>query len=529
MSAQRLGDYELGSLLGSGTMGAVWRARQTGAVEREVAIKRLAVPGDPVQRARLRREAETLAALDHPHIVRILELVPDGEGLAIVMPLAAGGSLADLLADLGGLRPEQLARIAAPVAEALASAHRRGVVHRDVKPSNIVFTADGEPLLTDFGIAWLAGAQRLTAQTGAALGTAGYLDPEVAAGGEPGPAADQYALGVVCWQALAGRMPFAGEGPLAVLRAADLDERPALGEAAPDVPPALAAAVERCIHRDPAARFPDLRAFADAVRAAVPPAAGSGRAGDEPARPDGSAPAPARSAQPAQPPPAASAVARPGAPRGLPAPPAAAADSGTRTFGPRPPCPVEVDEAPARRWLAPALVLAVLAAGLAAGGWWWLSARAGPEPAATEPAGGPAVPEPDCPPPARPEVPDGARLLAGDVDGDGCPSYVLWDGETVEAELDAGEPPVAFRFTGDDPGALTGEEALLLGDWNCDGVDTPAVYTPADGRVHYFDRWPDTPGTLGESRSFRTGILDGAARIVTGDDGCDAVRVADGD
>ena len=148
-----VGDYDLEHQIGAGASGTVWQAHRRGPVARVVALKRLRAGGSTADLARMRREATVLTELDHPHVVRVLEVLHDGDGVAIAMQYAPGGSLADLLAERGRLGPGQVVAVAAPVADALASAHRRGVLHGDVKPANILFTSDGEPLLGDFGVA----------------------------------------------------------------------------------------------------------------------------------------------------------------------------------------------------------------------------------------------------------------------------------------------------------------------------------------------------------------------------------------
>jgi serine/threonine-protein kinase len=260
--------YDLEEALGDGGMGAVYRARQRSSGGRLVALKRVRVPGDPNLLARIRREAEILAALDHPHIVRIYEFVPDGEGIAIAMQYAPGGSLADRLAAQGRLEPASVVAFTVPVGQALASAHRRDVLHRDIKPGNILFTSDDEPLLSDFGIARWKASARLT-QTGVQLGTAEYLDPEVAAGSPPDERSDVYSLGVVCYEALTGVPPYTGSTPLAVLRATDLGSYIPLTDAVPDCPAALAETVERAMARKREDRYPNATEFVAALRRAA--------------------------------------------------------------------------------------------------------------------------------------------------------------------------------------------------------------------------------------------------------------------
>src|SRR5207248_1355814 len=183
--------------------------------------------------------------------------------------------LADRLSRHGRLSPAQVVALASRCADALASAHRRGVLHRDVKPANILFTSDGEPLLSDFGIARWGEASGLTEQ-GMTLGTAGYIDPDVVDGGEPSVRSDVYSLGIVCYEALAGRPPFRGINELAVMKAADRGDFARLVDASPDVPPALAAVVERAMARDSCRRFADAAEFARALRGVRGEPVGSG-------------------------------------------------------------------------------------------------------------------------------------------------------------------------------------------------------------------------------------------------------------
>jgi len=250
----RVGAYELWALIGTGSTGAVWKAYRRRPAPRIVALKRLrAAAGGRADRARLEREAAVLAELDHPHIVRLVEVLDDGEGVAIVMELAAGGSLDAVLAERGRLAPGEVAAVAAPIADALSCAHRRGIVHGDVKAANILFTADGRPLLADFDVARALGHLSGDEITG----TAEYLAPELLDGAPPGRRSDIYSLAVVCYEALTGYPPYAGA----------VHERSA---PVPDLGP-LADTVERAMARDPHHRFASADAFARALRGAVPP------------------------------------------------------------------------------------------------------------------------------------------------------------------------------------------------------------------------------------------------------------------
>lgn len=256
-----LADYTIEREIGRGTMGAVYLARTPGPDSLEVAIKRVPTFGSAEDRERLRREAETMAQLDHPNVMAVLDVLDDGEGIALVMPYAQNGNLTKRLA-LGVLSPQSTKAVIIPIGEALASAHDRAILHRDVKPSNIVFTTDDMPLLADFGIARNAAQANLT-RTDLAIGTAGYLDPDQADGAEPGPLADQYALGVVAYECLTGASPFAAPTPIGVLRNADRGTFPPLDRAAFGP---LADVIERSFTRNPADRFPTMWDFVSALR-----------------------------------------------------------------------------------------------------------------------------------------------------------------------------------------------------------------------------------------------------------------------
>ncbi len=250
-----VGDYELWARIGTGATSAVWKAYRRGAPARIVAVKRLRSPraAGRAGRRRLRLEAAVLGGLDHPHVVRLVDVVDDGGGVALVMELAPGGSLEALLAERGQLTPGEVVAVAAPIADALAAAHRRGIVHGDVKAANILFGADGRSLLADFDVArsaWCTAGDEI-------VGTAEYLAPELLVGEPPDRRSDVYALGVVCYEALAGYVPFAAatSGHAAPV--------PGLGP--------LAEPIERAMARDPRHRFASAEAFAWALRAAVPP------------------------------------------------------------------------------------------------------------------------------------------------------------------------------------------------------------------------------------------------------------------
>jgi eukaryotic-like serine/threonine-protein kinase len=265
------GRYRVGALLAAGGMGEVWAARDL-LLDRPVAVKVLggALAGDGRAAERLRREARAAGRLDHPNIARVLDLGEQDGRPYLVMELLEGESLAARIDRAGPMAPAEAARVVAAVADALQAAHAAGVVHRDVKPGNVFLTSAGGVKVLDFGIAAAAGQTDLT--TGDLLGTAAYLAPERALGRPATPAADLYSLGVVLYELLAGRRPFQG-GSDVELAMAQVNARPApLALVAPATPPALAAACEHALAKDPAARPPSAAAFARLLRAPAPAA-----------------------------------------------------------------------------------------------------------------------------------------------------------------------------------------------------------------------------------------------------------------
>ncbi|MCU1591745.1 MAG: Serine/threonine protein kinase, partial [Frankiales bacterium] len=237
--------YDVQALIGFGATGEVWRARElsTGA---DVALKRLRPGADPAAVLALRREASVLRALDTPYVVRLRAVLGEGEDTVLVLDLAVGGSLAALLTRRGTLDPSEVVTIAGPLAQALAAAHGCGLVHGDVTPSNVLFTADGMPLLADLGLARLAGESLATVD-----GTAEYVDPAVAAGGRPDAASDVWALAAVCHHMLSGCAPHDGDSADDVLDAARAGARAPLGLLAPSAPRPLVAAIEQALQADP--------------------------------------------------------------------------------------------------------------------------------------------------------------------------------------------------------------------------------------------------------------------------------------
>jgi serine/threonine protein kinase len=299
MSGRQVGGrYRLTSPLGEGGMATLWRAvdEQLG---REVAVKLLRpqYSADPGFAARFKQEARAAASLSHPNIVSVHDYGtdPDGETQFIVMQLVEGQNLADILHHRGHLSIDDSVRVAVGVAAALEAAHRRGIVHRDVKPGNILITDDGDVKVTDFGIARAVSEASMTV-TGTTLGSVHYFSPEQARGDEVTGRSDVYSLGIVLYEMLTGRRPFEGDSAagVALKRLTEPPPRPMVD--GQPLPPGLEAILRRALEREPERRFPDAGSFAEALRAWHR---------DRDARPPAQAPAAAAAAAAAAPPPPA--------------------------------------------------------------------------------------------------------------------------------------------------------------------------------------------------------------------------------
>lgn len=261
-----LGNYEILEEIGRGGMGVIYRARQRHS-RRIVAVKRmLSYEAESHETlVRFRREAETASSLDHPNILPIYEVSESVEGVPFFsMKLATGGSLRAAAPSFSS-RSRECVQLIAKVARALDYAHKRGILHRDLQPGNILLDARGEPLISDFGLAkWLDGSSDLT-RTLTTFGTPGYIAPEQAEGAaaELTPAADVYSLGAILFNLLAGRPPFIGANALAVIRQAAGTPAPRLRSLAPSLDRDLETIVAHCLERDPKARYESAGQFAE--------------------------------------------------------------------------------------------------------------------------------------------------------------------------------------------------------------------------------------------------------------------------
>jgi serine/threonine-protein kinase len=300
--------YELEELVGTGGMSTVFRAHDR-QLERRVAIKILHehYAADPEYLERFRREARAVARLSHPHIVTVIDRGDDDGRQYIVFEYVEGENLKELVVRSGRLPVPQALELVLAVADGLSFAHEHGLVHRDVKPQNVLLNNEGEVKVTDFGIARSLHVEHGVTQTGTVLGTGEYLAPEQASGKQVSPATDVYSLGIVLWELLAGDVPFTGDNFVAVALRHVNEPPPHLRERRADVSPRLDAAVQRALAKDPASRFPSMAAFAKELRACL--AEPEGTAPPPPAEddlaltlvtPPAQAPAPVRRRRPAR-------------------------------------------------------------------------------------------------------------------------------------------------------------------------------------------------------------------------------------
>ncbi|GAA0732074.1 serine/threonine protein kinase [Dactylosporangium roseum] len=257
------GRYRLDERIAGGGMGDVWRGTDE-VLGRTVAIKVLlpALLEEPGFAERFRGEARTMATINHPGVVDIYDYGSENGTAFLIMEYVEGDALSRTLARVGRLTPARAMALIAQAADALHAAHEKGIVHRDVKPGNLLVRPNGTLVLTDFGIARSAAVAQLTA-AGSVLGTASYISPEQASGAQATPLSDVYALGVVAYQCLSGQRPFEGENPLEIAMRHVREMPPPLPS---DVPASAVQLVERAIAKDPTARWPSAAALAQAAR-----------------------------------------------------------------------------------------------------------------------------------------------------------------------------------------------------------------------------------------------------------------------
>ncbi|HKR39615.1 MAG TPA: serine/threonine-protein kinase, partial [Paraburkholderia sp.] len=271
LQAALAGEYSLQRELGRGGMGVVYLARDV-QLDRDVAIKVLPthLARTPAARERFVREARTAAGLSHPHIVPIHRVSEAGGFVFFVMSYVEGETLGDRLRTRGPLPAAEATRVMREVAWALAYAHGRGIVHRDVKPDNILLeVSTGRALVTDFGIAHGGEDANAVSDAGKVSGTAHFMSPEQAAGETVDGRSDIYALGVVGYLSVSGRLPFESSDLHALLLRQATEQPQSVMRVAPGLPPAVGAAIDKCLALDPAERFHDGETLAEAL---APPA-----------------------------------------------------------------------------------------------------------------------------------------------------------------------------------------------------------------------------------------------------------------
>ena len=271
-AGSRVAGYLLEEKVGAGGMAVVFRARDE-RLDRPVALKVLApvLGADDGFRPRFLREARAAAAVDDPHIIPVYEAGESGGVLFIAMRFVSGGDVRDLVYREGALAPARAAAIISPMAAALDAAHAAGLVHRDVKPANMLLDSrPGRPdhvYLSDFGLSRRESAPALTG-AGKRLGTVAYMAPEQIRGRDVDGRADQYALACAAFELLAGVVPFDRDQDMAVIYAHLSTPPPALSAVRPGLPPAVDAVLARALAKAPADRYPSCRDFAEALREA---------------------------------------------------------------------------------------------------------------------------------------------------------------------------------------------------------------------------------------------------------------------
>src|SRR3954452_3760226 len=264
------GRYRVIERVGRGGMATVLLAEDE-RLGRQVAIKRLHAESPEDTARRFRREAKLGAALNHPNLIAVYDIVTDDEGVLIVMEYVDGETLRDAI-DRGPLPPERAIEVLRGVAAGLDHAHSEGIVHRDVKPANVLLgRRAGEVKLADLGIATAVEGTRIT-KSGTVMGTASYMAPEQLEGHRAGPEADVYSLAIVAWESLSGKRAYEGRTPIESARRKASEPPPSLAEGWPDAPPAAVAVLQRAMGADPASRPRSATALVDELERALRPA-----------------------------------------------------------------------------------------------------------------------------------------------------------------------------------------------------------------------------------------------------------------
>ncbi len=376
------GRYRVLSHLADGGMASVYVAMD-GRLDRQVALKmmRPALARDAVFVERFRSEARASARLSHPNVVAVFDQGDDGDDVFLAMEFVAGKTLREVIHEEAPLTPRESLAIVEPVLEALRAAHDAGLIHRDVKPENVLIRGDGEVKVADFGLARAVTSSTVTSQTGVLLGTVSYLSPEQVERGVADPRSDVYAAGLLLFEMLTGRKAVTGDTPIQIAYRHVHGTIEPPSKLVPGLPPALDELVERATATDPTGRFPSADAFASAVRRARAALSTAeldrrGQPVGAPGIPASGTPAPAGaesrgSADVTAVHGTAASRQGPASPGSPPAPPSPAPISPTTAL------PVQRRQASRRRWpLVVALVLALLLAG--GGGWWFLAGPGAP-------------------------------------------------------------------------------------------------------------------------------------------------------
>jgi hypothetical protein len=286
-SGQRVGQYEIIDTLGEGGMAVVYRAREMN-VDREIALKviKASLTGLDETLERFKREANTIARLSHPHILKLFQFGEHNDTIYLAIELMRGGSLREAIKTQGQLPLNLITRVLEQIGAALDYAHKRGIVHRDLKPQNILLDEDGNAFLTDFGIAKLLNEAKLT-QDGLMLGTPSYIAPEQWVGEPADSRTDLYALGVMLFEMLTGQVPFRGKSPVEMAKLHTREQPPSVVKLRPALPPAVEDVVNRALAKNRAERYQTAGELVDALKLALSGAASSSVAAKSQAAPAG--------------------------------------------------------------------------------------------------------------------------------------------------------------------------------------------------------------------------------------------------